>query len=45
MFKLFILSLLSASVYGKIYFQENFNDGDNWEKRWTVPSDWKAEVR
>lgn len=43
MFKLFILSLLSASVYGKIYFQENFNDGNEWEKRWTVPSDWKAE--
>lgn len=32
---------LVAAVNGKIYFQENFNDA-SWEKRWTVPSEWKA---
>ncbi|KAJ1392375.1 Calreticulin/calnexin, partial [Ochromonadaceae sp. CCMP2298] len=27
----------------KIYFKEDFNDAA-WEKRWVVPSDWKAET-
>jgi calreticulin len=40
MFQLFLLSLLSVSVYGKIYFKEDFNDG-GWEKRWTPSSTWK----
>ncbi len=33
-----------AAVNGKVYFKENFNDAA-WEKRWTVPSDWKPSVR
>ncbi len=33
-----------AAVNGKVYFKENFNDAA-WEKRWTVPSDWKPAVR
>ena len=33
-----------AAVNGKVYFKENFNDAA-WEKRWTVPSDWKPTVR
>lgn len=31
---------LIAAVNCKIYFKEDFNDAA-WEKRWTVPSDWK----
>jgi len=34
---------ICAVASGKIYFQENFNDAA-WEKRWTVPSEWKPEV-
>jgi len=39
-----ILTFISicAVASGKIYFQENFNDAA-WEKRWTVPTDWKPE--
>lgn len=37
------LIAIIATVNGKIYFQENFNDAA-WEKRWVVPSDWKPEV-
>jgi len=33
---------ICAVASGKIYFQENFNDAA-WEKRWTVPSEWKPE--
>jgi len=33
---------LSASVSGKVYFKEDFND-KAWESRWTVPSDWKPK--
>mmetsp|Transcript_21215 Transcript_21215/g.35571 ORF Transcript_21215/g.35571 Transcript_21215/m.35571 type:complete len:396 (+) Transcript_21215:36-1223(+) len=33
---------LLATVNGKIYFKEDFND-KGWEKRWTVPKDWKSE--
>jgi hypothetical protein len=35
---------ICAVSSGKIYFQENFNDAA-WEKRWTVPTEWKPEVR
>jgi hypothetical protein len=44
MLSLLLLASLSASVSGKVYFQEDFNDAD-WEKRWTVPTAWKDEVR
>jgi len=33
---------ICAVSSGKIYFQENFNDAA-WEKRWTVPTEWKPE--
>ena len=42
MLSLLLLASLSASVSGKVYFQEDFNDAD-WEKRWTVPTAWKDE--
>ncbi len=39
----FTFMLIVASVTGKIYFQENFNDA-GWKDRWTVSSDWKSKV-
>lgn len=32
-----------ATASGKVYFKEDFNDA-KWDKRWTVPSDWKPSV-
>merc|ERR1712002_246438 len=29
-----MLSALVAGVFGKVYFQEKFEDGDGWEDRW-----------
>jgi len=43
-YNLCVLVGILAAVNGKIYFKEDFNDAA-WEKRWVVPSDWKAEVR
>lgn len=40
---LFALLALTASVVtGKVYFQEDFNSAD-WQKRWTVPTEWKSK--
>lgn len=36
-----VLAILSIA-YGKIYFQEDFNDKD-WKSRWTVASEWKPK--
>jgi len=36
------LALLASTVSAKIYLKEDFNDA-GWEKRWIVPSDWKAK--
>lgn len=33
-----IFSALCSSSWGKVYFEERFNDGNKWEKRWKVPS-------
>jgi len=33
---------LVATVNGKVYFKEEFND-ENWTDRWTVPTEWKPE--
>jgi len=42
--QLFLAICFVASVWGKVYFQEDFNDKD-WKSRWVVPSDWKSKVR
>jgi len=42
--QLFLAICFVASVWGKVYFQEDFNDKD-WKSRWVVPSDWKPKVR
>lgn len=38
-----VFLLIASSATAKIYFKEDFND-KSWEKRWTVPSDWKPKV-
>jgi calreticulin len=37
-----IFYVLIATVAGKVYFKENFNDAA-WKDRWTVSSDWKPK--
>ena len=37
------LAIFASAVSAKIYLKEDFNDA-GWEKRWVVPSDWKAKV-
>ena len=43
MYSTAVFLLIVSSISAKVYFKENFND-KAWEKRWTVPSDWKPKV-
>eukprot|EP01036_Dinobryon_divergens_P023015 gene23015-31327_t len=42
MYSTAVFLLIVSSISAKVYFKENFND-KAWEKRWTVPSDWKPK--
>lgn len=42
-YALAVFYVLIATVYGKVYFKENFNDAA-WTDRWVVSSDWKSKV-
>ena len=43
MYSAAVFLVIISSLSAKVYFKENFND-KAWEKRWTVPSDWKPKV-
>lgn len=44
-FSVFAAVIASAGIVSsKIYFKDDFNSKD-WEKRWTVSTDWKPKVR
>jgi len=42
-YALAVLYVLIATVSGKVYFKEDFNDA-GWKDRWAVSSDWRPAV-
>lgn len=42
-YKITVFLTIVAAVFGKIYFQEDFNDAA-WKSRWVVASEWKSKA-